>query len=140
MPTSPDQPTVQIDPDMVFDTAPDYRYRLEYLETSAASAYPGDPPTLAQIAGAVSVDGGIALAGYYEAAMAYRDYAKSPGKARQIVGKNNIGEITFKWGAGDKKTVYYTMRWREKNDLNWARYAVSLSLDDTHKPKLPGID
>ncbi len=49
----------------------------------------------------------------------YRAINKTRGNSRDIVGVNNIGEVTVNWGAGDAKSVNHTVRW-----INWHNQQV----------------
>ena len=47
---------------------------------------------------------------YHKATGNYRVYNKANATTRQMVGLNNLAEITFDWGAGDAKRVIRQMR------------------------------
>jgi hypothetical protein len=113
--------------------APDYRYLLEYLVTSAQGEAPSPPPHLPPpIASATAADRQLALQQFNKATGYYRSYKQSAGDPRPIVGRNNLGEVTFDWGAGNARTVKHTLRWWRTDDpadgslFEWSTYAVSL--------------
>lgn len=111
--------------------APDRRYRLDYLVASETGQNPPHP---------IQVSDSDHLANYKNAALAQLALDNSGGAPRQIIGHNNIAELTFIWNAGVKR-VYHTLHWRDAvtNDDGtlsktatgyWTRYDVSLNLDD----------
>ena len=143
----PDEPsfeTSQLSKPVAFDTyiqkTPDFQYRADVLSIAASGQQPASPPQIGAVpAGASESDRKKAAEAYVRAAGAYRSYQSTRGAGREIVGYNNIAEITFTWNSGDDKQVHHTVRWRQKGDTNvrWARYSVSLSLNDPHYPALP---
>ena len=51
------------------------------------------------------------------------------GNAQEVVGHNNIGDVTFAWGAGEDKTAVQQLWWRPVDDLDAApltRWELSL--------------
>src|SRR4030095_13682465 len=58
----------------------------------------------------------------------YRVYNKGTKLKREINGFNNIGEITFDWGAGNNKRVHHTIRWIFKFP-NFMFTTTTVSLD-----------
>jgi hypothetical protein len=126
------QPTYQVPNDgfVHFTRPPDYRYYLEYLSTAAQLTSPPTPPSLpAPGPNATDADRQKALANFNRASDYYRLYNMAAGKPRDIVGRNNLGEITFDWGAGNAKTVRHTLRWWSDGNppqLIWTTYFVSL--------------
>ncbi len=80
-----------------------------------------------------------------QAGKAHRYYARKWANGKEIVGFNNIGEITFQWGEDDDdKTLTQELWWRltkEGNLLPLTKYIVSLRLYDLtySKPGLPGL-
>jgi hypothetical protein len=120
----------------------DYRYRIDQVLASASGQVPPKPPDITGVPnGSDAASRQAALNAWYSAASAYRNYQSTLGKGRAIVGVSNLAEITFTWGQGDAKTVHHTVRWRDPNkgstsDVLWARYDVSLGLEDGHFPPL----
>jgi hypothetical protein len=45
------------------------------------------------------------------AATVHRSYAVATGRGQEVVGHNNIGDVTFHWGAGDDKSVTQKLWW-----------------------------
>jgi hypothetical protein len=112
---------------------PDYRYRLEYLVTSAQGQAPSVPPFLPPPSQCVTdADRQKCLQQFNQATGYYRTYKRSAGKQQDIIGRNNLGEVTFDWGAGNAKTVNHTLRWWPTNNpapgapFTWSTYVVSL--------------
>lgn len=113
---------------------PDYRYRLDQIFAAASGQDAAAPPVISPFgAGTDPSSRQSSLTGYNAATAAYHNYTSTAGAGRQIVGRSNVCEITFTWGAGDAKQVHHTVRWREPGkpqQVFWARYSVSLALDD----------
>jgi hypothetical protein len=119
--------------------APDWRYRIDYLlaeheiDDEFQPVAPSPPPA----------DRTQALKEYLLAAKNYDDYAERWGHGKEIVGLNNIGEVTFQWGAA--KAVVHQVWWRlekESGPLDLfplTRYVVSLNFDDPKYP-MPPLD
>jgi hypothetical protein len=105
--------------------APHFRYRLDYLEIDNTGVQPLSPVQL----------GAIPELDKQKASMdAYRKYDKFKS-GRQIVGANNIAELTFQGDAHNPTVAHHTVRWAESDDIAvngvvWARYAVSLDPKD----------
>lgn len=113
----------------------DYRYQIDQIIASASGQVPPKPPTIPGVpSGSDAASRQDALNVYSSAAAAFRDYQSTAGRGRAIVGVSSLSEITFTWGQGEAKQVHHTVRWRDpdkpsKQDILWARYDVSLSLD-----------
>jgi hypothetical protein len=130
-------------------TPPDYQYRTEQIYVAASGQAAAVPPLVAAVG--VAVDPAArkaALQSFNSAIGAYRNYNSTAGKGRQIVGRSNICEITFSGTATNPQQVHQTVRWYETTTQDgnvvdtstvwWARYDVSLALNDTqHYGKLP---
>jgi hypothetical protein len=114
-------PTIQISPSMmtlalnIFLTGvdltvpPDYQYTLEYLLPSSRAIEIETAPPIGPVpSGADEAQRKAALDTYGRAALNYRRHNGSAGD-QQVIGRNNIGEVTFDW---DHKKVDHTLRWR----------------------------
>ena len=111
---------------------PEWRYRVDFiggkaqnreLKIPAASAAPTTPAEW--------------LTRAVQAGQLYSEYAYR-AVGTDIVGVNNVGEITFNWGEGDEKYATQTLWWRLANtDDPKARtvFTVALKLSDTNYPK-----
>jgi hypothetical protein len=109
---------------------PDFRYRLDYLEPDTQGQQPLTPPTIPPFPPGMSRQDAIKQ--YNLATDHYRDYNyKGPSK-QQIVGLNNIGEITFDATAAAGGTVNHTLRWKQDDsaDFQWATCQVKVDPDD----------
>jgi hypothetical protein len=128
-------PTIQIYPLVKFDfdrfgltsvvedeidltVVPDYRYRLDYLVPSAQSVSNKTADPIPPMPGGATADQRKAAMQIFNAATDhYREHNKSAGN-QKLIGRNNIGEITFDWGERDNqvdhKQVNHTLRWRFK--------------------------
>lgn len=77
-----------------------------------------------------------------KAARIERAYLKKDGPGKQLVGKNNIGEISFRWRPNDDKAVIHTLWWRLKDTKDGemqpfplTRFIVSLAFSDSKFPE-----
>jgi hypothetical protein len=152
-----DGPTIQVYPldqsfprkvdEIDLTRIPDYRYRLDYILPSAQSSefkfaerippMPGPGATPAQRQEAMKT--------FNEATANYRTHNNTPGREK-VIGRNNIGELTFDWGKHDKevdhKQVNHTLRWRYSlspsddapdpvtAEVRWTTYTISLDPND----------
>ena len=111
--------------------APDWSYRIDYLLSEARVATPASipiPPRWLDVA---------ALNAYLSTGEEYEKYLKSYAPGREIVGWNNIGEVTFRWGPGDDKEVVHELWWwlsPEAQPFPISKYVVSLRLSDSRYP------
>ena len=120
---------------------PHYRYELEYLQTATAGQHGS---TLGSGLSVRTDDRAAASHAWAKASQLNHDFVKSGAALPQVVGYNNIGEITFVWlpdnTKPDKinKRVVHTIRWQEQGqtDSFWAAYDVSLNTDDPAFPKI----
>ena len=121
---------------------PDWSYRLDYLFATRESALPpprdvipplpAGPPTPAQRQ--------VAARTFNQATGYYRVYNAGDITQREIVGVNNLGEITFDWGPGDNKRVNHTLRWLHlaiPDVLMFTDYVVSFDPNDVPKYATP---
>ncbi|WP_293902392.1 hypothetical protein [Phenylobacterium sp.] len=99
--------------------APDYRYRLDYMLPNASSSQPTNPTPIPAppASGATPDQRKAAMAAFNTATGDYRLHNQTAGHAN-LIGRNNISEVTFEWGArdsqGDHKKVNHTIRWRSQ--------------------------
>ncbi|HET6844342.1 MAG TPA: hypothetical protein VFK06_22065 [Candidatus Angelobacter sp.] len=117
---------------------PDYRYRLEYLKCLDTGQNVPTSPPIGPIAGESASDRKKAAVAHARASAALRAIRNSQGVSPDIVGRNNLAEITFQWDLnnGNDRRVFQTVRVQDKSNVLWARYNVSLNIDD---PKYPLI-
>jgi len=78
----------------------------------------GTPAAVA--ASAASRDEKVARA--VAAAAQHQRYRVKLGRGQEVVGHNNIGDVTFVWGAGDAKTVIQNLWWRPEDEVDAAPY------------------
>jgi len=96
--------------DVKMTAARDYGYRLDYLRARKEHPIPDWgkaaldplPPTASE------ADRKKTAERFRKITANYRDYDQSESSERQMVGVNNIGEVTFDWAA---KRVNHTIRW-----------------------------
>jgi hypothetical protein len=118
---------------------PDYSYRLDYLTATNEGSLPVNPAPIPPTPGGGTPDARKQAAEAYNKATGnYRAYNKANATTRQIVGLNNLAEITFDWGAGDAKTVIHTLRWRDPTTglVIFTTYIVNLNPSDPAFPEL----
>ena len=129
---------------------PDYRYRLDYLFPSSQAREPPVPKPIPPppTSGGRPDERKAAMDTFNAATGNYRTHLAKPGK-EDLIGRNNLSEITFEWGArdsaGDHKKVNHTVRWRtlitdDDNDapdpelagtfVVWTNYNVDLNPDE----------
>jgi hypothetical protein len=141
-----DQPTVRCSwarggalTSIELSVTPDYRYRLDYLVASTEGVQPSTLDPIPPIpSGATAAERKKAADAFHKATGHYRDYNNSAASTRQIVGLNNIGELTFEWGAGDNKKVHHSLRWWDpsKPKVQWTTYTVPLDPNDANFPDI----
>jgi len=110
---------------------PDHRIRLDYLEAVAGSNYATEPIVLPL--------GSSAKRRRAQAARKYLTIVKG-GRKKELVGKSNLGEITFDQPSGGTVTAKYTVRWyRDSTTIEYVRWDVSLDVADVNNyPNIPG--
>jgi hypothetical protein len=93
---------------------PEYMYRLDYIKANIVEFDTSfgkytEPPN---IANPTPAQRAAWAAQYHVTSQNYATYDRGFKGARQMVGANNISEITFDWGATDNaRTVRQTVRW-----------------------------
>jgi hypothetical protein len=118
---------------------PDYRYRLEYLpqSTRAFSTSLG-PISLPPTTGG-SPDARQQAIRNFKAGMDHlRNYNGDGGGSGDIVGQNNVCELTFEWGSGDNRYVTHKVRWWYQTDTDIALLVASyrIKLDPKDFPDI----
>ncbi|MGW0605372.1 hypothetical protein [Streptomyces sp. NPDC002640] len=93
----------------VLSPTPDWECLYEYVEHDDPMATPRPNATIP--VAFPPDDPRQAVADYAAASGNHFSYLVK-GTGRAIVGHNNIGEVTFAWGAGDDKAVRQTLWWR----------------------------
>jgi hypothetical protein len=95
------------------DLKPHYRYRLDYLFPTSQAQEPPVPKPIPPppASGGTPAERKAAMDTFNAATGNYRNHLAKPGK-EDLIGRNNISEITFEWGArngaGDNKWVNHT--------------------------------
>jgi len=120
-------------------TPVDYTYRLDYLLAVVQGVLPPTPPPLPPMpTGTGAEDRKRAAAIYNAATGSYRTFNASNKTRREIVGVNNLAEITFDWFANGDRFVLHTLRWFDDilHSLTFTTYVVSLNPDDPLFPEL----
>ncbi len=112
---------------------PHYRIRLDYLKVTDRGSFNRQPKVIKP-----SDD---PLKRSADKARAYEDYISSVHDGREMVGLNNIGEITFirheNSVVNPKLMARYTVLWRENGMVQLVRYDVSLDVLDKGFKQLP---
>ncbi|GAA2463491.1 peptidoglycan-binding domain-containing protein [Streptomyces macrosporus] len=119
---------------------PDWRYRVDFYRHE-------DPDRLRPPTGAPQPvtfppeDAAVrrrSLRWYVRAAQNHSGYRDRFGEGKQLVGRNNLGEIQFVWKDGDAKSVVQTLWWRIPGESEGAPLTrFSVPLDVGQPPSLP---
>ena len=90
---------------------PHWRYRIDFIlaENEVREPAPFAPKT---VPAPPPGDRKKVLASYLAMSANHTDFARKWGDGKEIVGVNNIGEITFRWPPGDAKAVVQELWWR----------------------------
>ena len=117
---------------------PDYTYRLDYLTATNQGALPTAPAPIPPTPTGTADDRKKAAEAFNKATGNYRVYNRASATKQEIVGLNNLGEITFVWGAGDAKTANHTLRWRDPTTalVIFTTYIVNLDPNDPAFPEV----
>ena len=124
---------------------PDWRYRVDYIlaENEVRKLAPFEP--FINLNYPVSTDRQGALKNYLTAAKNHKDYLTKWGNGKEIVGVNNLGEITLIWNSNDK-SVIHKLWWRLKGDTDYlepfplTKYIASLDfnpINSSGRPRYP---
>ncbi|OLR92891.1 peptidoglycan-binding domain-containing protein [Actinokineospora bangkokensis] len=119
---------------------PEWRYRVDFYRhedpdrlnprTGAPAAVTFPPEDAKQRA--------KALGWYIDAATNHLGFATRWGDGKQLVGRNNLAELTFAWGDGDAKSVVQSLWWRPPNQAGGAPLTrLAVPLDVGQAPSLP---
>ena len=141
-----DQPTLLTRPDGLFlgtaidpQTPPDYSYRLDYLRPPEVSVPVDTRPIPPLPAGSTPDQRKMAAEAMRLAATKYRMY-NAGGKINEVIGTNNLCEITFDWHPTNVslRRLHHTVRWRKDkdSDVELSEYMVSLDPDDANFPEM----
>lgn len=124
---------------VVAEIPPDWSYRLDYLFAVQQAPLPSSPPPIPPLpAGNGPDDRRRAIEVFHKATGSYRKFNAANATRQEIVGVNNLGEVTFDWGAGDAKFALHTLRWRDwqrASDM-FTTYVCSLNPADPQFPEL----
>ena len=123
-------------------TIPDHIYQLDYLLTTKGAGTPQVLDPLPALPGGATPDQRKqALQAFNTVTGNYRRYNTDSAFTREIVGVNNIGEVTFEWPAGDRKKVMHTVRWLDPrtNELKFVDYVVDLDPGSAAFPFRPDV-
>jgi hypothetical protein len=139
--------------DVTLDVKPDYRYRLDYLATSTTGQTIDPSSTVGQI---VLANRPAAAQSYANASRAHRDLVNKGATLPEVIGFNNLSEISFLWQHADgtpattvddplttNRRVRHTLRWQQPGTgitPYWATYDVSLNVDDPGFRPIPADD
>lgn len=120
---------------------PDWSYRLDYLLAVQEASLPDSPPSIpAMPTGNSAADRQRAVDAFNKATSNYRTFLKANVTRRQMIGVNNLGEITFDWNVTDatKRHALHTLRWRDWKLASdrFTTYVCSLDPDDPMYPEL----
>jgi hypothetical protein len=114
---------------VVAEVPPDYSYRLDYLLAVLQAPLPDVPPVIPPVPTGNSPDDRRRAAdAFHQATNSYRKFNQSNATRQEMVGVNNIGEVTFDWGPADAKFALHTLRWRDtvRNSNMFTTYVCDL--------------
>ncbi|MGC2305289.1 hypothetical protein [Candidatus Binatus sp.] len=121
-------------PGFVLQKTPDYRYRLEYLPQSSKAASTSNlaPVNIPPLSGVTPADRAMVINTYKTAMDHLVTYHGDGAGGGDIVGLNNLCEVSFEWGAGDEKYVTQKVRWwyKSASTLLQAEYRIKLDPHD----------
>ncbi len=125
---------------MKLSVVPDYRFRLDYITAILQGVQSKTPPAIPPLGPGATADQRQQAAVYYnQATNFYRDSFTNISKSQDIVGVNNISEVTFHWDPNDAlKWVNHTLRYVNLYAPGidwWATY--TFSLDPTEESVAP---
>jgi hypothetical protein len=125
-----------------YSVQPDYTYRLDYLFATRESMLPPpvDPIPPLPSGPLTPAQRQAAARTYNQATGYYRVYNAGDTAQREMVGVNNLGEITFDWGPGDNKRLNHTLRWWHlaiADLLMFTDYVVSFDPNELPKYRTP---
>jgi hypothetical protein len=101
-------------PAHVLAKTPEWRYRVDFYrheDPDRLMPRPGNPPNVITYP-EEQVPRAEALKWYVRVAQKHASYKDTYGDGKQLVGRNNIGEVGFVWEDGDAKSVVQTLWWR----------------------------
>ena len=109
---------------------PDYRYRLDYLEADKQGQQPIAPPSIPAFSPGMPRASAVAI--FNQATSFYRDYNYKGFSKQQIIGLNNIGEVSFGEFQSNSKNINHTLRWKlqDQADFAWATYNLYVDPND----------
>lgn len=107
---------------------PDWVYRINYIATIPGTIRPGAlvPQPVTSPVGQSAPN---ALNAFLTAHDNYKTYFQNDGPGREIVGKNNIGEVFFEWGNTETTKIV-------RHSLWWSLTSAITGLDDPEKSPL----
>lgn len=117
--------------------APDWRYRTDFIKDTSPKKITG--VSLTAKPDVKLEDRAKELGGLVLSHLAYAD----GGAGRVVVGRNNIGELRFRWGAGEDKAAVQKLWWRLTDHAEPApltEYVVPMGFNVRKypKPSYPG--
>lgn len=129
---------------------PDWRYRIDFILAEDEVREPAPFAPREVILPAYEEDRIEALKNYLAMAKNHEDYARKWGHGKEIVGVNNVCEISFDWKPDQKKTVTQKTWWRLKSKSDreaflkafpLSKFSVSLEFDDSRyeRPNIPNL-
>jgi len=132
-------------PDSEINVEPDWRYRIDFIKAENVARSPS-PFTPLAVPAPPPGDRKYALKSYLAMSSNYQQYTKEWGNGKEIVGLNNIGEVTFSSSGDDDLKVIQQLWWRlekrgdiatELQPFPLTKYIISLNALDNLDP-IPG--
>jgi hypothetical protein len=116
-----------------FAPAPDWRYRIDFIRSDDERDRDVPAPPTRPVPFPPPGDRDAALQAYLNALGNHASYRGFWGSGKEIVGQNNVGELSFQWGAGDDKVVTQELWWwldTSANPFPVSRYRCDFGLRD----------
>ncbi len=121
---------------------PHWRYRIDYIlaENETRTVF-ADSPVDVTVPSVASKN--KALEEYLKASKNHMDYARKHGSGKEIVGLNNVSEVSFNWKDGEKSVMQQTWWHLKRKDKKepeqffpLTKYKVSLEYNEGSLPRL----
>jgi hypothetical protein len=132
--------TLNVVEDITFPE-PDWRYRIDYIlaENEVRESFTSNE--ILDVGNPVPPDKNKALKEYLKASKNHSSFAQKYGSGKEIVGLNNVSEVSFDWKDEEKSVIQQTW-WNLKDEeeseefFPLTKYIVSLDFNAENLPKL----
>jgi hypothetical protein len=120
-----------------FTVEPDYFYRLDYLSAATEAQVPIPQVSPIVTPGTTAAQRKQIAEEYRKTSTAYLVASKTNITSRQVIGVNNVCEMTLEWPNSSARKVNHTVHWFEQNGkITSTKYVVSFDPADPAFPLL----